>query len=77
MPLPRTTQFSHSLDLVFPKGSYMYFSSPAFLTPDVVPKASSAVRLVSTPILSAEKGRPSVRRPELELEVASYLKTFL
>lgn len=55
----------------------MYFSSPAFLTPDFVPKASSAVRLVSTPILSAEKGRPSVRRPELELEVASYLKTFL
>lgn len=75
MPLPRTTQFSHSPGLFSPKGSYMYFLSPPYLTPHFVPKASSAVRLVFTPILSAEKGRPSMRRPELE--VASYLKIFL
>lgn len=52
-----------------------------FPHPPFCSKASSALRLVSTPIGSAEKGHPFSRRPELEFEVerASYfmINTFL
>lgn len=46
------------------------------LTPNFVPNASSAVRLVSASIPSAKKGHPLARRPESEVKCAPYVKRF-